>query len=87
MPGAFGPGNLLVSYLHALVRDWMGESGRLVSISAQFRKPNTKGTVTGGGAVTSVEHSEEQTVVGLELWLKDADGDLLAPGSAVVRFG
>lgn len=87
MPGAFGPGNLLVSYLHAMVRDWMGDNGRLVSISAQFRKPNTKGTVTGGGKITSVRHEDDGTVVELELWLKDGDDAMLAPGGAVVRFG
>lgn len=87
MPGAFGPGNLLVSYLHAMVRDWLAAEGTLVSLSAQFRKPNTKGIVDGGGVVTSVDASDGSTVVELELWLKNAEGDLLAPGSAVVRFG
>lgn len=86
MPGAFGPGNLLISYLHAAVRDWMGENGRILEVSAQFRKPNTKGTVTAGGSITAVNRTEDGTEVLLDLWLKDSEGADLAPGTARVLF-
>lgn len=86
MPGAFGQGNLLVSYLHAAVRDWMGDSGRIVELSAQFRKPNTKGTITAGGSITEVTGTDAGTEVRLELWLKDAAGIDLAPATARVLF-
>lgn len=86
MPGAFGQGNLLVSYLHAAVRDWMGEGGRIMELSAQFRKPNTKGAVSAGGTVAAVTRTEAGTEVELELWLKDALGAALAPGTARVLF-
>ena len=86
MPGAFGQGNLLVSYLHAAVRNWMGESGRMLEISAQFRKPNTGGTVTAGGTVTEATRTGAGTEVRIDLWLKDAAGADLAPGMARVLF-
>ncbi|MGV9862252.1 MaoC family dehydratase [Rhodococcus koreensis] len=86
MPGAIGPGNLLVAYLHALVRDWMGADGTLVSIAVQFRKPNTKGRITAGGTITSVTTGDEGTRVELDVWLKDENDHVLVPGSAVVRF-
>ena len=86
MPGAFGQGNLLVSYLHAAVRNWMGEKGRILELSAQFRKPNTQGTVTAGGTITEVTETDAGTEVRLDLWLKDATGADLAPGTARVLF-
>src|ERR1700759_831327 len=42
-PSAFGMGNLQWSYLHNLVRDWLGDDGAIVSLKGQFRAPNTKG--------------------------------------------
>ncbi len=52
---AFGMGNLQWSYLHNVVREWMGERGTIERLSCQFRGPNLKGqTVTGRGRVTAV---------------------------------
>ena len=54
-PTAFGMGNLQWSYLHNIVREWMGERGTIEHLSCQFRGPNLKGqTVTGRGRVTAV---------------------------------
>lgn len=86
MPGAFGQGNLLVSYLHAAVRDWMGDSGRILEVSAQFRKPNTEGIITAGGTIAEVTGTDAGTEVRLDLWLRDANGSDLAPGTARVLF-
>lgn len=86
MPGAFGPGNLLVTYLHTLVRDWMGEHGRLTALSAQFRQPNTKGEIVLGGEVASSEQDGAETVVHLDIWARNADGAPLTPGRATVSF-
>lgn len=86
MGGAFGMGNLQISYLHVLVREWIGEHGRIVRLAAQFRKPNTKGTVTATGKVTAVTPGDGETLVELELVTRDAQGDVLAPGTATVAF-
>ena len=86
MSGAFGMGNLQLSYLHNLVRDWMGDAGRIEKLSVQFRKPNTKGVVTASGTVASVAPGDTGTTVELELWTIDAVGDKLAPGAATVVF-
>ncbi len=84
---AFGMGNLQWSYLHNLLREWMGERGTIERLSCQFRGPNTKGqTVTAGGRVTAVHPGPERTEVELEVWTKDQKGDPLAPGSATVSF-
>jgi acyl dehydratase len=54
--GAFGMGNLQWSYLHNLLREWLGESGSIESVSCQFRSVNTKGMiVTARGRVVGAE--------------------------------
>jgi acyl dehydratase len=86
-PTAFGMGNLQWSYLHNLVRDWLGDDGRIVTLSCQFRAPNTKGmTVTARGVVTEVREEDGQRVVNLEIWTEDSDGNKLAPGTATVAL-
>lgn len=87
MPGAFGMGNLQWSYLHVLLREWLGEHGRIRSVQCDFRVPNTKGTVTAKGAVTGVTEEDGKQVVTLDVWTENADGKKMAPGSAVVEIG
>lgn len=87
MDGAFGMGNLQISYLHALLREWMGENGRINKVEVQFRKPNTKGTVSASGVVTAVTPGDNGLVVELDVWTEDADGNKMAPGTATVTLG
>src|ERR1700753_480031 len=39
-PAAFGMGALQLSYLHNLLRDWLGDHGRISRFSVQYRAPN-----------------------------------------------
>jgi acyl dehydratase len=84
---AFGMGNLQWSYLHIVVREWMGEEAEILRMSCQFRGPNLKGqTVTGRGRVTAVRPGPERTEVDLEVWTENQDGQPLAPGAATVSL-
>jgi acyl dehydratase len=84
---AFGMGNLQWSYLHNVVREWMGEEGQILRLSCQFRGPNLKGqTVTGRGRVTAVRPGTDRTEVDLEVWTENQDGQPLAPGAATVSL-
>lgn len=87
MPGAFGMGNLQWSYLHVLLRSWLGEAGRIRSLSCDFRAPNAKGVVTARGTITAVAEDGPTTVVTLDVWTENAEGKKMAPGSAVVEIG
>jgi acyl dehydratase len=82
--GAFGMGNLQLSYLHALLRQWLGDDGRVVSLSLQYRAPNLRGHLTTAhGRITAVREEDGETVVDLEVWTEN-DGTVLAPGTATV---
>lgn len=86
-PTAFGMGNLQWSYLHNVVREWMGEEARIVSFNCQFRGPNLKGqTVTGRGRISAVRPGPDRTEVDLEVWTENQEGKPLAPGAATVSL-
>jgi acyl dehydratase len=89
-PGAFGMGNLLWAYLHNMLRDWIGDDGRIVSVSCSFRSPNRRGmTVEARGTVTAVRRDGTTTFVDLDVAVIDHDvpDTVLAPGTATVAIG
>jgi acyl dehydratase len=87
-PGAIGMGNLQWSYVHSLLRGWLGTPGRVVRIEGQFRGRNTKDmTVTARGVVTAVERDETGArTATLDVWTEDEHGTKLMPAKAVVRL-
>jgi acyl dehydratase len=87
--GAFGMGNLLTSYLHNMLRDWIGDDGRIVSLSCSFRAPNNRGmTVEARGKVVDVREEDGVTFVDLDVAVVDHDAPdtVLAPGRATVTL-
>jgi len=84
-PSALGMGNLQWSYLHNVVRDWLGDRGRIVQISCQFRNPNLKGQVVSArGVVEQVTEEAGVVTAQLRVWTETQDGAKLAPGTATV---
>jgi acyl dehydratase len=83
--GAFGMGNLQIAYLHALLRQWIGDEGRIVSVSCQMRAPSLRGPRTiARGTVTAVAEVDGETVVDLDVRTETEEGTVLAPGTARV---
>lgn len=86
-PGAFGMGNLQFSYLHNVLRQWLGPGGAILKLSCQFRALNTKDmVVTARGRVVRVERVDGRVIVDLDVWTEDQDGRTLAPGAARVAL-
>jgi acyl dehydratase len=88
-PGAFGMGNLMWSYLHNLVRDWMGDDGRIVSMECSFRAPNLRDmTIEARGRVTAIRDEGGEQLVDLELSVVDHDDPdkVLVPATATVAL-
>jgi acyl dehydratase len=85
---AIGMGNLQLAYLHNLLRNWIGEEGRILKIGCQFRATNTRGqTVTARGVVKEIREEGGAKEVDLEIWLENEEGTKLAPGSGSRRRG
>lgn len=75
------------AYLHAMLRDWMGEEGRIVALDIRLRSPLLRGrTLVAGGQVTAVRTEGQEVVVDLEVWEVDDRGTRLAPGAATVAL-
>jgi hypothetical protein len=87
-PTAFGMGNLQWSYLHNMLRDWIGNSGDIVRVACRFVAANTRGmTVVARGRVTGTRDADGHQEVDLDVWVEDADSSTsLAVGTATVRL-
>ena len=86
-PSAFGQGNLQWSYLHNVLRQWLGDDGTIEHLSCSFRGANVKGqTVTARGRVTAVTGRDGRRVVELDVWTENDAGQPLAPGTARVSL-
>lgn len=84
-PTAFGMGNLHVAYLHALVRDWLGDAGTVQALTLQYRRPSTRGvTNRARGVVRSIVRGPTAATVELEVWVEDGDAVRLTPGTMTV---
>lgn len=84
MSAAFGQGNLQISYLHTLLRDWLNESGQISRLTARFLKPMFAGTVTVAASVAGVRSSAAKDEIDLDLTISDEDDIVLTVGSATV---
>ncbi len=84
--GAFGMGYLQWSLLHAAVREWAGDDGRISRMTCSFRAPSLKGAlVEAGGRVTNLRETPDGRIAELEIWVR-AGETVLAPGTAEVLF-
>ena len=86
-PAAFGMGNLQLSYLHNLLRQWIGDDGWIKRIQCQFRGMNFKNDdITAKGVGKKVCEEGGEKLVDLELWTENQKGDKLCPASATVSW-
>ena len=85
--GAFGMGYLQWSWVHNVLRAFIGERGRIDRVEGSFRAPSLKGArVTAGGRVSAVSRSGDRQVVEVDVWTRTDDGTTLFPGKARVSF-
>ena len=84
-PGVVIDGPLQGDWLTQTVLEWIGEDAVLVEFQYSNRKASYLGdSLVSGGSVSAVEAESREAT--LELFVKDAQGDVTTPGSAIVRF-
>jgi 3-methylfumaryl-CoA hydratase len=85
-PGLVVAGPLLGDWLHQCVEEWLGESGRILSIDYSNRVASYVGEVlTSGGTVAALRPESNEAVI--DVFVKNAEGAVVAPGKVEVRFG
>jgi 3-methylfumaryl-CoA hydratase len=83
--GLVVPGPLLGDWLGQAAEDFAGDGGRVLALSYSNRLACLVGeTVRVGGSVKSVDPAAGEAE--LELWVKNARGEVITPGSARVRL-
>jgi acyl dehydratase len=85
--GAFIMAPLTFSYVHTMLRDWVGDHGRLVSVSIRLLHPFVRGrTLTATGEVTAVERSGDELLVTCDVRADDDADHHLVTGTATVAL-
>jgi acyl dehydratase len=85
--GVIAHGPYKLALLARLMREWMGEQGELLKLDCQHRGSNYAGeTLICRGRVTNKYVQEPQNLVECEVWVENQEGDVSAPGSAVVAL-
>jgi 3-methylfumaryl-CoA hydratase len=84
-PGVVVDGPLQGDWLIQTALEWIGEDAVLVEFQYSNRKAAYLGdSLVSGGTVSAVDAESRQ--VTLDLFIKDGQGDVTTPGSAIVRL-
>ena len=84
-PAIVVDGPLQGDWLTQTVINWLGDAGRLETFEYSNRRASYLGeTLISGGSIKSLE--TEAGTVALDLFIKNEAGEIITPGSAVVRF-
>jgi 3-methylfumaryl-CoA hydratase len=84
-PGIVIDGPLQGDWLAQCVTNWLGDNGTLLRFQYSNRRATYLGeTLTSGGRITAVD--ADRAEVQVELWIKNAAGDITSPGAATVRL-
>jgi 3-methylfumaryl-CoA hydratase len=85
-PGLVLAGPMLGDWLHQCVEEWLGDDGRIGSIDYSNRVAAYVGDIlTSGATVIAVRPAEQE--LDIEVFIKNKEGAIAAPGAMVVRFG
>jgi acyl dehydratase len=86
-PGAFIMAPFSHAYLHGMLRDWLPDDGRIVTVDLRLKNPLLRGrTLEAGGEITAVRRERDEVIVDLEIWQVDDEGTPLGAGTATVAF-
>lgn len=87
LPGTIVHGRLKNAFLIQLLTDWIGDEGKLKSISIQHRGMDLPlHPLVCKGTVTAKRAEDGQHLVDCEVWTENEKGEKTAPGTATVAL-
>jgi acyl dehydratase len=87
VPAPYDIGAQRTAWFATVLTNWMGDAGRLVTLSIEYRRFNLFGDLQcGGGRVLSKRVEGRRHLVDLEVWLKNQDGQVTTPGQATIEL-
>ena len=85
-PGIVIDGPLQGDWLSQVVLNWLADQGSLLNFSYSNRRAAYLGeTLTSGGSISAINNDTKE--VELSLFIKNADRDIITPGTARVLIG
>lgn len=85
-PGLVLAGPMLGDWLHQCVEEWLEDDGRILSIDYSNRVATyVDEALFSGGTVTAIRAESGEAEV--DVFIKNAEGTVVTPGTVVVRFG
>ena len=85
--GAFGMGNLRLSYIANMLRGWAGDDAEIRELRVEYRSRHQKDDLlTATGTVVAIETADGEGLVTVHVDVVTEDGRSTAPGSAIVAF-
>lgn len=87
LPDLVVSGSWKQHFVAQMVRRWAGADGWMTELGLQYRRVNVVGeTLTAWGRVTDIEPGEAYGLVGIDVGIRNQDGDESSPGRAVVAL-
>lgn len=84
-PGLVVAGPLIGDWLTQCVMEWLGAEGELLRFAYSNRIASYVGeTLTSSGRIVAIDR--ESGIIDLELVVRNADGEVVAPGTASIRL-
>jgi 3-methylfumaryl-CoA hydratase len=85
-PGLVVDGPLQGDWLSQAVMEWLGDDGELMQLEYSNRRAAYLGErLRTGGEVVDIDR--DTGIVTLDIYIKNADDKVIAPGRAIVRLG
>ena len=87
LKGIIVHGALKHAFLGQLLHDWAGDKGRIKKFGCQYRgmdEPNQD--IVCRGVVTKKYQEGDQSIVELDIWTENPQGQKTSPGTAVVTL-
>jgi hypothetical protein len=85
--GAFAMAPFLHAYLHTMLREWIGDDGRIICVDMRLKNPFYRHRLLiAGGTVAAVRDEDGERIVDLDIWQRDDEQTQLGVGTATVAF-
>ena len=87
LPDVIVMGNLKLAYLANALSDWIGDDGWIEKLAVDYRKMDVVNkTLSAKGKVTKKYQENGKSLIDLDVWVENEDGEVTTPGRATVSL-
>ena len=87
LPGVIVHGALKNAFLGQMLRDWIGDAGKIKKYNCQYRGMDVPGQdIICRGVITNKTQEGGKNLVDLDIWTEKGGGEKTSPGKATVAL-